>query len=252
MAKYVTRLSAPSKTSKYYYSDNIFYQCGYGMPNCTCYAWGRWYELLGYKPKLCTRNAENWYDFNDGYKRGQTPRQGAIGVWAKGVVGNGNDGAGHVMTVEIVHSDGSVTFSSSAWGGANFYTQKLANGFYLRGYRFLGFIYLPIEFEEDKPAQQPVVTTGDVEIDKLTDVQLACLVWEGKFGNGDTRKQKLGSRYNSVQNLVEKGVGQSKSSYATNKALADEVWQGKWGNGADRKNRLTNAGFSYSAVQSLV
>ena len=29
-----------------WYSDNPFYQSGYGMPNCTCYAWGRFWEVL--------------------------------------------------------------------------------------------------------------------------------------------------------------------------------------------------------------
>lgn len=250
MAKYVTRLSAPSKTSKYYYSDNIFYQCGYGMPNCTCYAWGRWYELLGLKPKLCTGNAENWYKFNDGYARGQTPKVGAVAVWRKGQVGNSNDGAGHVAIVEEVYKDGSFLTSNSAWGGANFYTQKYSGNYNNGSYIFLGFIYLPIEFDEDKPASIPANTNVDIE--KLTNVQLACLVWEGFFGNGSERKNKLGNRYNAVQSLVDKGVGQSKTSYATNKALADEVWQGLWGNGGDRKNRLTAAGFDYHAVQSLV
>ena len=44
------RFEAPKKTNTYYYSDdNIFYKYGYGMPNCTCYAWGRAYEILGKK-----------------------------------------------------------------------------------------------------------------------------------------------------------------------------------------------------------
>lgn len=29
----------------HWYSDNPFYQSGYGMPNCTCYAWGRFWEI---------------------------------------------------------------------------------------------------------------------------------------------------------------------------------------------------------------
>lgn len=29
----------------HYYSDNPFYQSGFGMPNCTCYAWGRFWEI---------------------------------------------------------------------------------------------------------------------------------------------------------------------------------------------------------------
>lgn len=29
----------------HWYSENPFYQAGYGMPNCTCYAWGRFWEI---------------------------------------------------------------------------------------------------------------------------------------------------------------------------------------------------------------
>lgn len=150
MSKFVKRLSAPSTSDKHYYSDNIFYQSNYGMPNCTCYAWGRWYELLGEKPRLCISNAENWYNYNDGYKRGNTPKLGSVIVWAKGQVNNANDGAGHVAIVEEIYPDGSILTSNSAWGGANFYTKKYAKGYKLNGYTFLGFIHLPIEFDIEK------------------------------------------------------------------------------------------------------
>lgn len=38
----------------------------------------------------------------------------------------------------------------------------------------------------------------------------------------------------------------------TNYQIALEVVQGKWGNDVDRKNRITNAGYDYYAVQSIV
>ena len=38
----------------------------------------------------------------------------------------------------------------------------------------------------------------------------------------------------------------------SNETLADEVIVGKWGNGTDRKTKLTNAGYDYTAIQSLV
>lgn len=47
-ASFSPRLSAPSSSNKYYYSNlNVFYKYGYGMPNCTAYAYGRAYEILG-------------------------------------------------------------------------------------------------------------------------------------------------------------------------------------------------------------
>lgn len=44
-------------------------------------------------------------------------------------------------------------------------------------------------------------------LDAYTDEQLAAKVWNGDFGNGDARKNALGSRYAAVQALVDKGVG---------------------------------------------
>lgn len=38
----------------------------------------------------------------------------------------------------------------------------------------------------------------------------------------------------------------------SNYQIALEVLQGKWGNGTDRKNRLTQAGYNFEAVQTIV
>lgn len=46
----------------------------------------------------------------------------------------------------------------------------------------------------------------------VSDEELARRVWTGEFGNGDTRRQKLGFRYNAVQALVDKGVGKPGTS----------------------------------------
>ena len=57
---------------------------------------------------------------------------------------------------------------------------------------------------------------------------------------------------NKVGNyLGEEQVNTDTSSKDLN-TIADEVIAGKWGNGEDRKNRLTQAGYNYSEVQSLV
>lgn len=38
---------------------------------------------------------------------------------------------------------------------------------------------------------------------------MARRVWTGEFGNGNDRKNRLGSRYATVQALVNRGVGKS-------------------------------------------
>lgn len=140
---FTPRLSAPSYTSKYWYSANPFYHAGYGLPNCTCYAWGRFYEILGSKPKLSLSNAEDWWGHADGYQRGQKPKVGAVICWRKGKAGNGADGAGHVAIVEKVYSDGSILISQSGWNSSRFWTATVKNGYKMSGYVFQGFIYNP-------------------------------------------------------------------------------------------------------------
>lgn len=140
---FTPRLSAPSTSNKYYYSLNPFHQSGYGLPNCTCYAYGRFYEISGSKPKLSLSNAENWWGHKDGYKRGQTPKLGAVICWRKGKAGNGADGAGHVGIVEAI-SGNKITVSMSAWGGTRWYLQTFTIGKYnYNGFIFQGFIYNP-------------------------------------------------------------------------------------------------------------
>lgn len=140
---FISRLNAPSYSDPHWYKSNPFYQSGYGLPNCTCYAWGRFYEILGSKPKLSLSNAENWWGHKDGYERGQTPRLGAVICWRKGRAGVSGDGAGHVGIVEAI-SGNKITVSMSAWKGTRFFTRTFTIGSYnYSGLVFQGFIYNP-------------------------------------------------------------------------------------------------------------
>lgn len=38
----------------------------------------------------------------------------------------------------------------------------------------------------------------------------------------------------------------------TNQEIAKEIFQGKWGNNAERRKRLTEAGYDYDAIQTIV
>lgn len=161
MAKYTARKVAPAKTDRHYYSnENIFFACGYGMPNCTAYAWGRLYELTNKLfTKLCG-NAEEWWAAapKAGLKTGQTPKLGSIAVYAAGVAGNRLDGAGHVCVVEEILSNGDINTSNSAWKSTEFYMKKLtkASGYKYGNYKLLGFIYCGIDFEEKASSTAPV------------------------------------------------------------------------------------------------
>ena len=91
---------------------------------------------------------------------------------------------------------------------------------------------------------------------KKTNEQIAQEVINGKWGNGETRKQKLkaaGYDYNTIQKLVNQKLNVSAPKPAkTIEQLVEEVIAGKWGNGQDRINRLKAAGYNPSAVQTRV
>jgi len=117
---------------------NAFYACGYGMPNCTAYAWGRAYEILGTRPKLCTSSAHKWWNYNKSggyYEYGSTPKLGAIACWTRGV-------SGHVAVVEAINGN-TVTISESHLTHGNFDTKTLTIGAE-SGYAgvFQGYIYI--------------------------------------------------------------------------------------------------------------
>lgn len=88
------------------------------------------------------------------------------------------------------------------------------------------------------------------DLSKYTDLELAQRVLKGEYGNGQTRKDKLGKRYTAVQkivnNLIIKNV--TYPEY-TDRELAEMVIKGKFGNGKARKNALKER---YKNVQALV
>lgn len=122
------------------------------LPNCTSYAWGRFYEILGSKPALYTGKVEQWYTYtSDGYQRGQEPRLGAIMCWSGNSAANidGQGGNGHVAIVEKINSDGSIRTSESAFGDSRYWwttdRSKGSDGNWgqTAAYTFQGFIYCP-------------------------------------------------------------------------------------------------------------
>lgn len=153
MGNFVRRTEAPASNNAYYYANNPFYASGYGLPNCTCYAWGRFWECqgsAGSRPKLSLNNAEDWYAYtSDGYARGSTPKLGAVICWRKGAAGNSADGAGHVEIVEAINADGTIVTSGSAYNGYLFREKTRSNDGNWGGgdYVFQGFIYNPVTFD---------------------------------------------------------------------------------------------------------
>ena len=191
-ATFTPMLSAPSTTDKnwIYYADGGYNYCirikgNSCLPNCVGYAWGRWRMLLGKKPNLSRNNAERWFGYTaDGYKRGQTPKLGAVICWSKGVVGNANDGAGHVAIVEKIADDGTITCSNSDYGGRRFYISTHKPPYKITGFKFQGFIYNPNNYDDDEEVYY-IVKKGDTltKIAAMYNTTVANLVNINKIKN---------------------------------------------------------------------
>lgn len=138
---YVPRFEAPMGDNPYYHELNLFYNFGLGMPNCTAYAYGRAYEILGTEPMLSNGNAGRWWFYNlseGAYACGSEPRLGAIACWD-----DYDEYNGHVAVVEAI--DGNrVTLSESQYGGENFcvYEMEKDSSDHMSWRRFLGYIYI--------------------------------------------------------------------------------------------------------------
>lgn len=144
---------------EYYYSSNNIYNNGSAyLPNCTCYAYGRFAEIRGSFQGLSTKlpisDATNWYANATGLEKGSTPRLGAILCMSSPL---GYDG--HVCVVERIEGNTIYTSNSgysrpaqfpvTPYDGTPFFWVEscTASNNYLpqwainRGYTFAGFIY---------------------------------------------------------------------------------------------------------------
>ena len=156
---FTPRLSSSGMSGNpwWYSSGNKLYASGYGLPNCTCYAYGRYAEIRGAFAPLPTRNAGYWYDLATRFQRGGTPALGSI-ICYYDPTGNR---AGHVAVVEVIHSNGDITTSNSAWKGTYFWTERVtqasgyrANWARRAGYVVKGFIYND-EYDPTEPPEPP-------------------------------------------------------------------------------------------------
>ncbi len=105
-----------------------------------------------------------------------------------------------------------------------------------------------------KAAREAKEAAAAAEAKKIDD--LAKEVIQGKWGNGQERKDKLtaaGFDYDKIQAKVNELLGAVKpAGTKTVDDLAKEVIRGDWGNGQDRIDKLTAAGYDYKAIQAKV
>lgn len=126
------------------------------LPNCVGQAHGRWTRIFmenGYDPstiKLSINDGSTFWQKDDGYPRGQTPRLGAVVCHGTNQDPTGN----HVRIVEriwYVNGVEHVLCSNSAYSGNVYYTNEFVGGDYTTSScpTCEGFIYLPFWISEN-------------------------------------------------------------------------------------------------------
>ena len=158
---YVPRTSTTVPTAMqnnpWWYSTGNKYYPNYGLPNCTCYCYGRVGELLGhFDTRVPSGDGGQWYPnavAAGQLQVGSTPALGAISCYAdrNGVF------LGHVSIVEEIDANGNIRTSNSGYPDTYFwYSGWLTAGDYTEGwmhqggrdYYHQGFIYA---YEEPSP-----------------------------------------------------------------------------------------------------
>lgn len=267
------RTTKPGAGNKFYItkSKGGYSSCIQGSPtdsqcnvlaNCVGYACGRFNEIIGsmkYPSLNC--NAENFIERarnTYGLEISPVPTLGGIMVWQKGATLSGNDGAGHVAVVEKIIDSNTIYTSESGYGSSAFWnsTRRNSNGRWGlgNGYTFRGCIVNPAIGK----ITAPTTNTSNTDIANKSVDELAKEVIAGKYGNGDARKNALGSRYSEVQAKVnEMLAGNNKPSTPTPAPppqvdileLVKKTIRGDFGNGEARRKAL---GSNYDEVQRQV
>lgn len=150
---FIQRNTRPLETNKYYCKPDPFISAGLGMfqlgGNCTDYAWCRYREAqqdMDGSKYLPISAADKWFTDakKKGLKTGQKPKLGAVACFKN-----------HVAIVESFN-DKTQTLSASGYTKLKatrylFKTKTIGIGASWNGKQFYGYIYQPIEFEEDLP-----------------------------------------------------------------------------------------------------
>lgn len=229
--------------SKFYYTDNPFESSGYGLPNCTAYAWGRTYEIAGVRPNyLPLSNGGTWYP--DAVEAGncalgQKPLLGSVICYA-----STTGGAGHVAVVEQINSDGSFLISQSGynrpvldyppddpeyfWVSTCDGTTMLPKG--STKYAFQGFIYNP--YMLSTPDASEWITKNAY----LTQAQMehnATLVWR-YFGSRGWSLEAVSAMLGNMQteSTINPGIWESLSAYSGGYGLVQWTPYTKYANWA--------------------
>lgn len=140
----------PMENSPWWYSSgNKYYASGWGLPNCTCYCYGRIGEIKGaFDTRVPNGDGQDWWPnalAAGDLPYGQAPALGAIICFGAPA---GSGFYGHVAIVEQIYDNGDLLLSNSGYPANYFWTARVtrANDYreqweINRGYYLQGFLY---------------------------------------------------------------------------------------------------------------
>lgn len=112
----ITERRTDDNLGDWYYNANPYYQRGYGLPNCTCYAWGRLAEICNDPVTFYGGNAIMWANRPE-MKQIPSPKVGCCIIYSGGITDSLGRLCGHIGVVEHCYDDGSIDVSMSSFGG---------------------------------------------------------------------------------------------------------------------------------------
>lgn len=224
MATFKPQLTVPLTTDKWYIrlSSGGYSPCIAGVPlrqkgsalaNCVGYAWGRVAYLendkkcnIGVpasrlkKGQYNPTSAQYWITYANGRTVNKTtPKLGAVMVWQ-----HTNSTSGHLGIVEkIDETNKKVTVSMSGYGSSGylFRTEEIPFNGTRKNCKFLGYIYIKANFDEEvKPAPSTPTTTYKFKVGDYVRI----------VGTGNSRadgkgKKSYGLLLKRRVNAIEKG-----------------------------------------------
>ena len=109
------------------------------IPNCIGYTIGRIIELTGSQGSFLPMNGDKFYDYHlsIGIAHGVKPKLGAVACWK-----------GHTANVEE-YTEKTITISQSHYNGCRWDTEVIGIGEAYHGMEFQGFLYLPVEWDNE-------------------------------------------------------------------------------------------------------
>lgn len=128
----ITERRTDDNLGDWYYNGNPYYQRGYGLPNCTCYAWGRLAEICNAAVTFYGGNAIMWASRPE-MKQLPSPKVGSCIIYSGGITDSYGRLCGHIGVVEHCYDDGSIDVSMSSFGGYmwRIYNLKPNDGYHI-------------------------------------------------------------------------------------------------------------------------